>query len=630
MERNQIIGFVLIFLILVGWSIINQPTQEEIQAAKEKQRLEQEAKSGSTADDSVEAVSGSLTSDQVSVEDLPDSLLIQQQAGQYGIFAGASVGESNTYTLENDVISITLSNKGGKIVDARLKEHEKVAADDKGNEIKSPLRLLEDERNKWNYVLDLGNLRINSEDLYFTAKQTGNEIAFKATTTTGGFVEQRYRLGDDYTLDYDLTVDGISNQLDREQPIVLEIDNYLDRLEKNVDYERRFSTVYFKPVSKDSKYCNCMKSDVKDVMDKEVEWVSFSNQFFNTSLISRSAPFDGVIASTEMYDKDQPDLKRASTVINMPYQGSSSETIAMALYVGPNEYRTLKQFDNDLEEIIPFGRSLFGDINRHLIRPFFNFLLGFINSKGIVIIVLIFLVKMAFYPLTYKMLHSQAKMGVLKPQLASLKNKFKDDAQRQQMETMKVYREYGVSPFGGCLPMLVQTPIWYALFRFFPASISFRQERFLWANDLSSYDALFYFPFEIPGLGSHLSLFTILWAITTVVYTFYNTRHMDMTANPAMKYVQYLMPLMFFFFFNKYASGLTCYMFFSQLFTVAQTILTKKFVFNDEKILAELNKQKAKPKKQNSFMQKLQEAQERQQKLQQQRTSAQKKKPAKR
>lgn len=219
----------------------------------------------------------------------------------------------------------------------------------------------------------------------------------------------------------------------------------------------------------------------------------------------------------------------------------------------------------------------------------------------------------------YKMLHSQALMGALKPELAGIKEKYKDDTQKQQMETMKVYREYGVSPFGGCLPMILQMPIWYAMFRFFPAAITFRQESFLWASDLASYDNFFQLPFEIPFMGDHLSLFTILWALATIVYTYYNTQNMDMSANPAMKYMQYFMPLMFLGFFNTYAAGLTCYMFFSNLINIVQTIGTKKFVFNENKLRAELQRKKSKPKKKSSFQQRLEEAMKQQQAIQEKR-----------
>jgi len=293
----------------------------------------------------------------------------------------------------------------------------------------------------------------------------------------------------------------------------------------------------------------------------------------------------------------------------------ANESIETSIYIGPNEFENLRQFDNKLEEIIPFGRSLFGSINRWIIRPAFNWLSKFISVKGIVIIVLIFILKMILYPLMYKMLHSQAKMGLLKPEIAALKTKYPDDQQKVQMETMKMYREFGVSPLGGCMPMILQMPIWYALFRFFPASITFRQESFLWATDLSSYDVIAYLPFEIPAFGSHISLFTILWALTTIIYSYYNMRHMDMSANPAMKYVQYFMPITFLFFFNSYASGLTVYMFFSNVFNIAQTIITKKFVFKDEKLRAELDANKNKPKKKGGFQNRLEEAMKQQQEM---------------
>jgi YidC/Oxa1 family membrane protein insertase len=384
-------------------------------------------------------------------------------------------------------------------------------------------------------------------------------------------------------------------------------------------FEKRYSTVYYKPTDDGTDYCSCTGDDLDDLQSQYVSWVSHAHQFFNTSLMSGEQPFSGGIFSTVMLEEDEERLKTAGTSLGIPYNHSANESIAMTMYIGPNEYSNLIAYNNDLEEIIPFGNSIFGDINRHGIRPAFDFLSKYIGSKGVVILVLIFILKMLLYPLYYKMLYSQAKMGALKPELAGLKNKFKDDAQKVQMETMKIYREYGVSPLGGCMPMVIQIPIWYALFRFFPASITFRQEKFLWANDLSSYDAFLNLPFTIPMFGSHLSLFTILWAVSTVLYTYYNMKHMDMSSNPAMKYVQYLMPLMFFVYFNNYASGLTCYMFLSNLMNIMQTVVTKNFIFDDDKIRAELEKQKEKPKKRSKFQQRLEDAMKQQQLNQQKR-----------
>lgn len=614
MEKNQIVGFALIFLILIGWSYFTQPTPEEIEAAKEEARLEK------------------LRQVQVQQEATKEGAFQETDApaivdsSQFGIFAKASQGSEQTYTLSNDLVTISLSSKGARVTSAELKKHFKVLSQPKEEEKKELVKLFEDTKNKWNYEIQLVDRTINTQDLFFEGRQSGNSVTFRAPTSSGGYIEQTYALSEDgYELDYDLKLNGLDNFLKGDNPVNLEIINFLDPIEQNRFFEKTYSTIYFKEKDSSSDYCSCRGDDREEVTEEPVEWISFVNQFFNTSLIVENGGFASMDASVEMYDEDNPDLKRVTATMALP-KDKLDGTYPMKLYMGPNEYKRLSGFDNRLEEIIPFGRSIFGSINRHMIRPFFNWLSGFIGSKGVVIIVLIFIIKMAVFPLTYKMLKSQAKMGALKPQLAGLKEKHKDDAQKIQMETMRIYREYGVSPVGGCMPMIAQIPIWYALFRFFPASITFRQEPFLWAHDLSSYDVWFNLPFNIPVIGAHLSLFTVLYAVSQLIYTYYNSRHMDMSANPAMKYVQYLMPLMFFGFFNTYASGLTCYMFFSNLITIGQTIITKSFVFDNDKILADLNVQKAKPKKKGGFQDRIAKALEQQQKAREQQVGKSKKK----
>ena len=388
-------------------------------------------------------------------------------------------------------------------------------------------------------------------------------------------------------------------------------------------YEQQTSTVYYKDSAEDNAdYCSCTSNDSDNLSGKNIQWLSHTNQFFNSSLISKSGGFKDAMMATELIDFTKNDnLKKLSSDFEVPLTGGKH---TMQWYIGPNEFKTLQSFNIGLEEIIPYGSSIFGSLNRWVIRPFFDFLNSFISSKGLAIIFLIFLIKMLLYPLLYKMLHSQAKMAALKPELNKIKDKHKEDLQKQQMESMKVYQEFGVSPLAGCLPMLLQMPIWIALYRYFPASITFRQESFLWAPDLSSFDAFFRLPFEIPFMGAHLSLFTILWAVSTLVYTYYSTKDVDMSANPAMKYVQYFMPLMFLGFFNSYASGLTCYMFFSNLINIIQTIVTRKFIFDEEKIRKELDLQKNKPKKKGGFQAKLEEAMKQQQKLAEERAKSKK------
>ena len=630
MERNNIIAFILIFMTMIMWSYMNQPSQAEIDRQ-------------TTIQDSIALVSKQVKLATIAEQDktadamqeqavtISDSARQLQNTGIYGSFAPAAIGSSKTYTLENPNVKIEFSNKGGNIISAHLKDYKSSALVDGEDIGYTPLYFMNDGRNRFNYKLSTPNVPtriINTEELYFTPTQSGNSISFKAKTSDGGYIEQSYTLADDgYNVDYDLNLVGMNQHLDTgRKSVTLEWDSYLNRLEKNNKFEQTYSTVYFRDnQDEDVDYCRCVSDADEDLSEDKIDWIANVNQFFNTSLITTNTPFTGGKFETKMIDQESDSdkaLKLIKSEIEMPYDQSANQSITMKMYIGPNKFENLKEYGVELEEIIPYGTSIFGSINRWFIRPFFGFLSGFIGSKGIVILVLIFLIKMALYPLMYKMLASQAKMGALKPEIAKLTEKYKEEPQKKQMETMKIYQQYSVSPFGGCMPMIAQMPIWYAMFRFFPASIEFRQEPFLWATDLSSYDVFFQHSMDIPFLGNHISLFTLLWAATTLIYTYYNTKHMDMSANPAMKYVQYFMPVMFLGFFNSYASGLTTYMFFSNLINILQTVITKKFVFDDEKILSELNIQKEKPKKKNSFAQRLQEQMRQAQAVQEQQAKA--------
>ena len=618
---------------MIMWSYMNQPSQAEIDRQ-------------TTIQDSIALVSKQVKLATIAEQDktadamqeqavtISDSARQLQNTGIYGSFAPAAIGSSKTYTLENPNVKIEFSNKGGNIISAHLKDYKSSALVDGEDIGYTPLYFMNDGRNRFNYKLSTPKVparMINTEELYFTPTQSGNSISFKAKTSDGGYIEQSYTLADDgYNVDYDLNLVGMNQHLDTgRKSVTLEWDSYLNRLEKNNKFEQTYSTVYFRDnQDEDVDYCRCVSDADEDLSEDKIDWIANVNQFFNTSLITTNTPFTGGKFETKMIDQESDSdkaLKLIKSEIEMPYDQSANQSINMKMYIGPNKFENLKEYGVELEEIIPYGTSIFGSINRWFIRPFFGFLSGFIGSKGIVILVLIFLIKMALYPLMYKMLASQAKMGALKPEIAKLTEKYKEEPQKKQMETMKIYQQYSVSPFGGCMPMIAQMPIWYAMFRFFPASIEFRQEPFLWATDLSSYDVFFQHGIDIPFLGNHISLFTLLWAVTTLIYTYYNTKHMDMSANPAMKYVQYFMPVMFLGFFNSYASGLTTYMFFSNLINILQTVITKKFVFDDEKILSELNIQKEKPKKKNSFAQRLQEQIRQAQALQEQQAKAKKK-----
>lgn len=633
MDKNTIIGLTLLFVLFMIWQQFLTPSAAELEAEQRRQdslaqlvqdSLEQLETEQVAAITSNETIASNPTQESDSLKDI-------RLIAEFGPFAAAASGEEELHTLENDVLSVVFSTKGGIIKEATLKNYSRISENEKKKEIKEPLKLLEDDKNKFEYFLPIANLPsggVKTSDLYFEPSINGNTITFRADAGSGRYFEQEYTISENgkYQVDYDIKFEGLQNVLSSNtDAITLNWVNYLDKLEKNTRYERNYSSAYYKVEDGSTDHCNCMKDDKEDVSEKSVRWIAHSNQFFNSALIAET-PFTGAVLETKSVDKDSPDLKLVTTEVKIPYGRASSETYAMNMYLGPNEFNRLRAIGYELENVVPFGRSIFGWINRWIIRPVFNFLSTFIGSKGIVILVLTVFVKLLLYPLTYKMLYSQSKMAALKPRMEGLKEKHKDDPQQVQVETMKIYREFGVNPLGGCMPMFLQMPIWIALYRFFPGAIEFRQAGFLWATDLSSYDVIARLPFEVPlGFGSHISLFTLLWAITTLIYTYYNTKHMDMSANPAMKYMQYIMPIFFLGFFNSFASGLTCYLFFSNLFNITQTLVTKNYIIDKDKINRELEAYRKKPKKKGGFQERLETALKEQQRIQAQKTSKTKK-----
>lgn len=632
MDKNQILGFVLIFAVVVGWSVYTTPSAEEIERQQFVQDSIAQVERQQFVEDSLLQVAAAQRSQGV-VDVVTDSIVSATQEAKLGAFATAA-GPEQTYTLRNDLATYTFSSRGGFIAKAEMHDHVSTVDMETGEEVPAQqLVFMADPDNRFGMALEVPgayNGQVHTADLNFSGSAVGNTLTMRAPAANGGSIVYTYTLQpDNYLIDFDVQFDNVAGLIANTGDVQLLWMNHLEKLERSSTFERRYSTVYYKESDEDVDYCSCMKSDVDKLEDKRVEWVSHSNQFFNTTILSKGEPFtNGTFETIVPEDVEEASmLKTLKSTVGLPMSAGNAST-SMSIYAGPNDYGRLKAIDSDLGQIIPYGRSIFGTINRYVIRPVFEWLSRFIASKGLVIVVMILMIKILLYPLMFKMLHSQAKMSALKPEIAHLKEKYKDDSQKQQMETMKIYGSYGVSPLGGCLPMVIQMPIWYALFRFFPASITFRQEPFLWASDLSSYDKWIELPFTVPlGFGSHLSLFTLLWAVSMLAYTFYNTKHMDLSANPAMKYVQYLMPIMFVGFFNNYASGLTVYMLFSNLINIVQTVGTKKLVFNEEKILAELKqKQKKRKKKGGGFGARLEKIMQEQQKAAQQQGGNKKKK----
>jgi YidC/Oxa1 family membrane protein insertase len=608
-DSNRIIGIILIVVLSFVYIKFFAPDASELEA------MAQEGAVDSTAVEVVETNPEAEIESESMVE-VPDSVLVAEKSSTFGVFAPAAFGSEKVVNIENEDIKLDISSKGGKIVAAHIKGYDKIIEGEKNVEIKEELQLLNNAKNKFAYefILNQG-LKVSSEDLFFEVTSDDKIVTLSANLADGAKIVQTYKLGESgYNVDYDVQFVGLNNFLDLSAGgLKLNWVNYLEKLEKNSDYERNYSTVYYKPADDSADHCSCTGDDTEEPEGK-LKWISATNQFFNTSIIATSAFKSGTF-ETEVLDGDEDVLKKVSASVILPSDELTS--FYMDMYIGPNKFENLRAYDVELTDIVPFGSSIFGSVNRWIIRPVFNFFSKYFNNLGIAIILLTLVVKLALYPLQYKMIHSQSKMGVLKPKLAALKEKHPNDQQKVQMETMKMYQEYGVNPLGGCMPIVLQMPIWFALYRFFPASIEFRQESFLWATDLSSYDVFASLPFELPFYGDHVSLFTILWAGTTVIYTFYNSRHMDMSANPAMKYMQYFMPIMFLFVFNNYASGLTCYLFFSNVLNIAQTVITKK-VISDEKLLNELESNKNKPKKAGGFAARLEKAVAESQKMKEQ------------
>ena len=633
MDKNTITGFILIFGILLVWNIMMGPDAKK-QMELEKQRQDSIA----LAEQKKLPEEQTLSLLDTPVEEVQDSAAQARQQTmlelQYGAFYPAASGTETKEVLENDVMKVTFSSKGGRIIQVLLKEHFKMERDSNHKEYKVPLYLMEDEKDKFEYMLPVANSAkgiISSQDLFFKPTISGNSITFRADAGQGRYFEQVYTLKDgSYGVDYNVRFAGLGSVINTpNNSVELNWLNHLDRIELNYTYEQMYSSVYFKPTDEEYDYCSCTSADVEEFPNEPIKWMSHSNQFFASILMSKDRPFKGGVFETIVFDrdklKDSPDLKILHSKLEIP---TDQEAFAMELYMGPKDYEVLAEYGEEVKYIVPFGQSIIGTANRWVIRPLFNFLSGFIGTKGIIILFLTLVVKMALYPLTYKMLHSQAKMAALKPRLTKMKEKFKDDQTQAQMESMKLYREFGVNPVAGCLPMVLQMPIWIALYRFFPASIEFRQESFLWATDLSSYDAPIWLPFNIPFTDQyHLSLFTLLWVVTTLIYTYYNMQQMDMGsmggANAKMmKYMQFLMPIFFLFFFNNFASGLTCYLVFSNIFNIAQTLITKNYIIDHEKIAADLEAYKKKPKKKSGFSGRLEEAMKQQQALAAQREAA--------
>ncbi len=608
-NKNAMIGMVLILFILLGWNMFNAPSQAEI----EKKRTQDSIVNVQRVNDSLQKIAP--------VSQLPpsvnDSFRRVQMQNEMGTFAQLAVGTEQLSVLENADMKVTFTNKGGRIHNVLLKKYKRILENEKREEVVTPLYLLEDAKNKFNFNIPANTPTgsLSTENLYFTPSVSGNTLTFKAMVNDQVGIEQRFTLGAAYDMDYTVKLDGASSILKSDaKSVQLNWENNLDKLEKNVNYESSYSYIRYKESETSPDNLSGTKSDKIELNKKPVDWVTNSNQFFSTVLMApQGNGFKSAILDSENHPLNHEDLKKMTTRLEIPADALANG-YAMKMYIGPNDFGNLHAYHNSLENVVDYGGDILGTINRWVVRPIFDFLHSIVGNVAICILLLTLLIKAFLYPLSYKMLRSQAKTAALKPEIEKMKAKFKDDQQKIQAEQMKLYGEYGVNPLAGCLPTLLQMPIWMALFRFFPATIDFRQQSFLWAKDLSGYEEFMKLSFYVPMYGAHVSLFALLWGLSLLVFTWYSMKDVDMSGQPAaMKYMQYFTPLIFMLVFNSYAAGLSLYMLFSNLLNIGQTVVTKQYVIDHDKIRAELDTHKKTPKKKGFFREKLDEAMKAQQ-----------------
>src|SRR5690554_3203770 len=602
LDVNTIIGFVLIFGILIFMFWQNQPTPEEMEA--NKARLEQlEAAKTIEANKDLPVLTESRPIDS------KDSLAVANYKNAIGAF-GYTAPLEGTTILENELVYLEVSNKGGQIVEARMKEF--VTYDS------IPVYLVKDNNAIFGLMFStLDNRVLHTKDLYFepslTTSGENQVLSMKAKVAEGKFLEYRYEMEpNDYLVGFTVRSQGLNGTINGANPINLDWKLKGIRHSKSVQYENRYTRLTYN--HEKDKISKLSPTGTDDELEKDVKWLSYRHHFFSSMLINPNRFETAKLSSVDLVEDESPTpayTKEFASEIPLKLQGGEL-AYNLNWYYGPTDVKVLAQYKElGLEDSIPFGWGIFGWINRYIFTPLYTFLSSFL-PYGIAIVVMTIIVRLAMSPATYKSYLSQAKMKVLKPEITELNEKFKDNAMKKQQETMKLYNKAGVSPMSGCVPALLQMPIFYALFMFFPTSFAMRQKSFLWADDLSSYDAVAQLPFNIPFYGDHVSLFPILASVSIFFYMMMTTGQNMPTqpGMPNMKFILYLSPLMMLFFFNNYASGLSLYYFVSNLITIVIMLAIKHFILGEKKIHAQIQENKLKPKTENKFQRKMREMME--------------------
>lgn len=626
MDRNSIIGFVLIAAILGGYTWYTMPSAEEqarlqhVQdslANVEIERMAREAEEALKAKEQAGSGTGTATLAPASNDTLAvkgdtlnaDSIRQVALSRRFGVFHPAATGSAEEVVIENERLQVAINTHGAKPSVIRLKEYQTYH--------KTPLYLADPDSGNYEYRFFLGNLDISTKDLFFTAEKRGTTgVVLKAQTADPAkFLRITYQLDSaGYFMDTRAELVGMENEVDARNTVF----NWTLTGFSNEKYrvgELQKCGVYYKYFSDDRNYLSESSEDSKKLEGK-TNWVAFKQDFFTVGLVSKDgfSSSGSEIAITPL--EDSTHTKRYSAKLFFEKERGATVDLPIRMYLGPNHYGTLRRTEiAQFDKIIDLGWGIFGWMNKWLVIPIFNWLDGWGWNYGIIILVLTIAIKMLLMPLTYKNFVSSARMRLLKPETDAINEKYKDgDMMKKQQATMDLYRKAGVNPASGCLPMLVQLPVLYAMFRFFPASIELRQQSFLWANDLSTYDSVLSLPFNIPAYGSHVSLFTILMAASTMIYTAINSKQMPTQQGmPNMKLMMYLFPVMMLFFMNSLPSGLSYYYLLANVISILQMTVMKSWFVNEDKIRAELVQNMKTPKKKSKWQQRLEDMQKQQQ-----------------
>jgi YidC/Oxa1 family membrane protein insertase len=600
MDRNSVIGFILLAVLFFGYFYYTRQGQVEIE--KQKQHIQDSlARLKPKTDTALRSVASKDTS-----APLPAS----------GTFIQDSSAKEQLVTLENELVKITFTNKGAQPKIVELKKFK--TFDHK------PLILQKGSFNKISYTINTGaNQTAQTSDLLFnvtapsTAANGAQNLSFVLQNSAGERIEHRFVLpANEYMLDFSLNLNG-ADKVVSQNTINLTWQAQAEQVEKDAEYERLQSHIAY---VEDGDYdFNALGSGDTKTFGKPVDWITLKQQFFITAIIAKNK-FQTAEIKWQVPDDTSKHIIAQSTVygkLNVP--AGSVANIPLQLYYGPSDYTRLKSYGNQMQNIVPLGSGIFAFvkyINRGFILPVFDFMGSKIASYGLVIALLTIIIRLLISPLTYQSYLSGAKMKLLKPEIDTLRAKYGEDKQAFGMEQMKLFKSAGVNPLGGCIPALLQIPIFFALYNFFNSNISLRGQSFWWAKDLSAYDSIYDLPFNIPFYGAHISLFTILAVVTSLLISLYGMASMQDQSNPAMKYLPFIFPVILLGVFNKLPSALTWYYTVSNVITLLIQFVIQKYIINHEKILAQLQENKKKPQVKSKWQQRLEAMQDNNKKLQ--------------